>query len=63
MAINKGKVYLKYSISHPMENVADEQLHQQNYSGYVLPVCGKNRVEYTDAPCNVCRTSGRYEIF
>jgi len=26
-------------------------------------VCGKYRVQYTGSPCNVCRTSGQYEIW
>jgi len=29
-----------------MEKVADEQLHLQNYFGYVLPVCGE-RTEWS----------------
>ena len=26
-------------------------------------VCGKYRLKYTGSPCNVCRTSGRFEIW
>ena len=39
MTMTEGNFTLIYSISYPMENVADEQLHLQNFFGYVLPVC------------------------